>query len=373
VTVGGPIRLLRWAGLCAVAAGTITVVAPSVPAGATTAPPSFGYRGVPLPPAWEICVLAELRAPLTAANVDDLDLWQIAEGGSTDNSNTYNPFNTKRAHDASGAPLPMTMSSNGFPAFANWPAGCAATTATILQSNMALIARTLQASSAPTPAAFLKIVDQTPWCAPDHGVPCYSTLISEGARPETPSAAMPLYNGTAASVAVYSGQVAQVAAVQEQLGTQQQALAAADQTLVAAQQGVQGALDQLRSLAVYEYTSNTSLNHELSLKGFNTPDVKEELTQYYETLDANQQAGAYDQAKGVVVQAQAHRDAAAAAVAQTTANLASAQATVTRTARDLQREAGGFLTAGACAAYLPSGLAGVPLVAGLQGCLASLA
>jgi hypothetical protein len=360
-------------GLCAVLACVVAVVVPCAPSGAAKAVPQFSYTGVPLPPAWEICVLAEVHAPLTAANVVDLDLWQLAEGGSTDNSNTYNPFNTKRAHDVSGAPLPMTFTSIGFPAFANWPAGCAATAATILQSNMARIARALAAGNTPTPAAFLTVVDQTPWCAPENGVPCYSQLISQGARPATASAAMPLYNGTAASVASYGGQVTQVGAIAQQLVTEQQDLAAADQAVAAAQQGAQAALDRLRSLAIYEYTSNTSINHELSLKGFNTPDVKEQLTQYYESLDANQQSGLYDQAKAVVIVAQAHRDAAAAAVAQTSTALAGAQATLARTTRDLQREAGGFLTAGACGAYLPSGLAGASLVTGLRACLSSLA
>jgi hypothetical protein len=365
---------MRWRRevVCALIACALGVVAPTLPAGATTVTPTFSYIGVPLPPAWEICVLAEVHAPLTAANVADLDLWQIAEGGSTDNSNTYNPFNTKRAHDTSGTPLPMTLTSIGFPAFASWPAGCAATAATMLQPNMALIVRTLQSGSAPTPTAFLTVVDETPWCAPDNGVPCYSELISQGAQPATASAAMSLYNGTTASVAAYGAQVAQVVAVEQRLATDQQALVAADQAVVAAEQGAQGALDRLRSLAVYEYTSNTSINHELSLKGFNTPDVKEELTQYYETLDANQQAGLYDEAKAVVVQAQTQRDAAAASVAQTTADLAAAQATVARTARDLQREAGGFLTAGACGAVLPSGLTGTSLAAALHACLTSL-
>lgn len=342
-------------------------------AGAGTVSPPSGYGGAPLPPAWEICVLSELHAPLTAANVADLDLWQIAEGGSTANGNAYNPYNTKRGDDASGASLPHSTTSNGFPSFANWPAGCAATTATILQPNMALIARTLQASSARSPAGFLSIVDQTPWCAPDNGVPCYSALIAEGAVPASKSAAMPLFTGTQASVAAYGGQVAQVATFAQQLDTERQQLAAAQQAVTDDEQGVQAALDRLRSLAVFEYTSNTQINHELSLKGFNVPDVKEQLTQYYETVDAGQQVGLVNQAKAVLVQAQAHRDAVAAAVSQTSGALADAQATVARTARDLQREAAGFATAGACGTYLPPALAGDSLMAGLHACLSSLA
>jgi hypothetical protein len=373
MTLGRPIRQPLRVGLAALTAAALAVVVPSVAARGATVTPTFTFSGVPLPPAWEICVLAGLHAPLTAANVADLDLWQIAEGGSTDNSNAYNPFNTKRAHDVAGAPLAMTLTSIGFPAFANWPAGCAATVATILQPNMAPIAAALQAGSARSPAAFLAVVDATPWCAPDNGVPCYSDLISEGAEPATSSAAMPLYNGTAASVAAYDGQVAQAAAIAMQLVADEHTLASDDEAVAAAQQAVQAALDRLRSLAVYEYTSNTSINHELNLKGFETPDVKEELTQYYEHLNADQQAGLYDEAKTAVVQAQARRDEAAAVVAQTSASLSSAQAVVAHTARDFQREAQGFLTAGACASFLPSGLAGAPLASGLRACLSSLA
>lgn len=366
-------RLIRRAALFALVTCSLGAFVAPVRASAVPVAPPSGYVGVPLPPAWEICVLSELHAPLTAANVADLDLWQIAEGGSTANSNNYNPYNTKRGIDASGASLPHATTSNGFPAFANWPAGCAATTATILQPNMALIARTLQASSAPSPAAFLSIVDQTPWCAPDNGHPCYSGLIAEGAFPASSSAALALYAGSQVSVAAYGGQVAQVAALASQLGSERQELAAADQAVAADQQGVQAALDRLRSLAVFEYTSNTQVNHELALKGLNVPDVKEQLTQFYESVATNQQVGLVNQAKTVLVQAQAHRDAVAASVNQTTAALAGAQATVARTENDLRRDAGGFVTAGACGGFLPSGLAGAPLAAGLSACLSSLA
>ena len=57
----------------------------------------------PLPPGWELCVLQGLNAPVTAANVTDLDQWQAAEGGSTNNTAAYNPFNTRRMTDARGA------------------------------------------------------------------------------------------------------------------------------------------------------------------------------------------------------------------------------------------------------------------------------
>ena len=71
----------------------------------------------------ELCILQGLQAPVTAVNVADLDQWQAAEGGSTNNSAADNPFNTMRTTDNTGAALPASISSNGFPAFSTWLAG----------------------------------------------------------------------------------------------------------------------------------------------------------------------------------------------------------------------------------------------------------
>ena len=98
----------------------------------------------PLPPGWELCVLQGLTAPLTPANVTDLDAWQAAEGGSTNNTAAYNPFNTLRTTDVTGAPIPGVTSANGFPAYANWQGGCAATVATLVQPNMWVITAALR-------------------------------------------------------------------------------------------------------------------------------------------------------------------------------------------------------------------------------------
>src|SRR5215472_1754149 len=47
-----------------------------------------------LPTGWKLCVLQGTGAPATVANVADLDGWQVQEGGSTNNTAAYNPFNT---------------------------------------------------------------------------------------------------------------------------------------------------------------------------------------------------------------------------------------------------------------------------------------
>ncbi len=362
-------RLARRGAVCA-------VVAASVMAGALPGPHQAAASfGVALPSAWEICVVEGVHAPLTADNVADLDLWQIAEGGSTQNDNSYNPFNTKRAVDGAGNPLPASISSLGFPAFADWAAGCAATTATILQPNMALIAQALQ-SGGESPIGFLGTVNDTPWCAPEDGTPCYAQLIADDAQPFGTGAAMSLFSHTSASVSAYAGQVSEVAAISGQLAAEQADLVAAEQAVATDQQGVQTALASMRSLAIYDYTSNTSVDNELDLKGFNTPDINGELVQYYENLDAENQEAAIDQAKLVLAQAQAHQAVVTSAIAQTSADLRGAQATLARTVRDMQSEAATFLGAAACLGVVPSSpssASGGQLVSGLGDCVSSLA
>ena len=111
--------------------------------GGTAAAQSGGFT--PLPPGWELCVLEGVSAPASANNVADLDEWQAAEGGSTNNTAAFNPFNTGRMTDVTGAAIPGAVSANGFPAFPTWAAGCAATVATLFQPNMWVITAALRA------------------------------------------------------------------------------------------------------------------------------------------------------------------------------------------------------------------------------------
>ncbi len=133
--------VLTMAGLCACA-----LCPPPGPAGAVTA-----TGNTPLPPGWELCLLQGINGPATQANVNDLDAWQQAEGGSTNNTAAYNPFNTRRTTDFNNQPLPEVETSNGFPAFASWQAGCAATTGTLLQMNMWSITSALRAGNVSPP------------------------------------------------------------------------------------------------------------------------------------------------------------------------------------------------------------------------------
>ncbi len=162
--------------LAAVAASATAVISPAVPGAGTAG--AVAAVGTPLPPGWELCVLAGVAAPATRANVADLDEWQVAEGGSTNNAAAYNPFNTRRTTDAQGAPLPVASMVGGFPAFPDWLTGCSATVATLLQPNMAVITAALQAGNVAPPGQFLVDVDGSAWCAPSAaGQPCYETAI----------------------------------------------------------------------------------------------------------------------------------------------------------------------------------------------------
>src|SRR5580658_3562436 len=139
------IRILSSACLLVVAAATSVSAVISVTAPGAGTAGAVAVVGTPLPPGWELCVLARVSAPATRANVADLDAWQAPEGGSTTNTAAYNPFNTMRTTDAQGAPLPVSSMVGGFPAFPDWLTGCSATVATLLQPNMAEITAALRA------------------------------------------------------------------------------------------------------------------------------------------------------------------------------------------------------------------------------------
>lgn len=345
----------------------------SAQAGAETAP-APAYFGTPLPAAWELCVLSGVGARATGANVADLDLWQVAEGGSTANDNSYNPFNTRRDTDVNGNVLPAVITSLDFPAFSGWSAGCAATVATILQSNMAPIAAALVASDQGSPPGFLSLVDTTPWCAPDDGVPCYATLIALGVEPG-PSSALTLLSDASASVGSYGQDVATVGSLQQTLAAEQQQLTAADAAVTAAQQGVQQALDALRTLAIYDYTSDNTLDNDLNLKQFEAPDQSEQLKQYYEGIDDDQQVALCAQAERLLAQDQAHRSLVLSSIAQTTSALNSAQDAATRMVAKLDGDLGMLQAAGTCGGIDPvdgGWAAASGMAAALAGCVATL-
>jgi hypothetical protein len=110
----------------------------------------------PLPAGWETQVLEGIGAPVTQQNIANLDVWQRAEGGSTNNVDAYNPFNTTL-----GTYGGTSTNSVGVKEFSSWGQGLDATIATIEQSNMAAIDNALK-SNAPT-ASFEAAVNSSPW------------------------------------------------------------------------------------------------------------------------------------------------------------------------------------------------------------------
>jgi hypothetical protein len=228
-------------------------------AGGTAAAQSGGET--PLPPGWELCVLAGLSAPATPANVADLDEWQAAEGGSTNNTAAFNPFNTGRTTDTTGAAIPGVISANGFPAYANWPAGCLATVATLLQQNMMVVTLALRSGTVAPPTAFLAVVDQSAWCAPTaDGLPCYASTIL-GAAASLPaslpvSPALDVYGNVTTDLQTYQQAVSTVTADQGVVMTRDQALAAAETQVAAARSTFGTASKALKGFAVSEYVSS---------------------------------------------------------------------------------------------------------------------
>src|SRR5580692_8453026 len=221
-----------------------------------------GNGFTPLPPGWELCVLEGVGAPATAANVADLDQWQAAEGGSTNNSAAFNPYNTLRTIDNTGAAIPGAVdSANGFPAFPSWAAGCSATVATLFQPNMWVITAALRAGNVTPQAAFLAVVDQSQWCAPSPtGVPCYVNAmeVTPGSLvlAVPASSALDVYGNVNKDLQTYQQSLATVAADQNEMGIRDFALAVADAHVTTAQGHLGAASRSLQSFAVNEYISS---------------------------------------------------------------------------------------------------------------------
>lgn len=327
-----------------------------------TAVANSSVSGTALPPAWELCILQGLGAPATSANIVNLDEWQAAEGGSTNNSAAYNPFNTLRTTDVNNAPLPLTISSNGFPAYANWLAGCSATVATLLQPNMWSITAALRAGNVSPPGTFLAAVDASQWCAPSNGVPCYANAILGSANQLLPallttSSALQVYGNVQLDLTSYARAVTSVA-------TDQGALAASNAELVAAEAADKVAQDNhaaaeraLRKFAISEYvssglyaTSLTSLPNATAPSGGPSPDGV--VAQEYTKIAASDIVAHTQAARAALKAAQARRDAAFKGVGRATAILAADDALVTQALGHLVSDVATMQHAGACTAVV---------------------
>jgi hypothetical protein len=349
--------------------------------------------GTVLPPGWELCVLQGVGAPATQDNVADLDEWQVAEGGSTNNTAAYNPFNTRQLADASGAALPVVVSSNGFPAFSTWAAGCAATVATLLQPNMAPIETALKAGNISPPGVFLTVVDQSQWCAPSaDGVPCYTGEILAGAFLEALGNSSPgqfkdtlaLYSRTTADLSSYEEGIAVTATDQALLKDKTQQLAAIENEVPVAQGKLSVAARGLRHLALDDYTNGQAVNSDADLQLFGAPSERGVLVQVFTNVATSVLIDRYDRAEAVVKTLASQRRAAAESVAQAASVLVSAQETQRQALSRFEADMKSIEAALTCAVSPPpSASASSPvsaaqegatqLWAALQACLASSA
>ena len=328
----------------------------------------------PLPPGWELCVLQGLSAPVTAANVVDLDQWQAAEGGSTNNTAAYNPFNTRRMTDPSGAPIPGVVSSNGFPAFASWAAGCAATVATLFQPNMWAITSALRAGTIAPAGAFLAVVDQSAWCAPSaDGVPCYANAVLgvAGNLPDivAHSSALDVYGNVRSDLLAYQLSVAAVIADQGVMAARSEQLAAEQSQVSAARAQAHTATRALRRFAVAEYVSSglyssaSLANLGVGVNPHSAQDADGVIARQYLGITANDLMARVKASSAAVHASLSRRDDAARAVTQANFRLAADNAAVHRSLTRMVADVATMQVAGACttvaiAAPTPTGTPG---------------
>ncbi len=321
-----------------------------------------GADGTALPAGWELCVLQGTNAPLTPDNVADLDGWQVEEGGSTNNTAAYNPFNTARTTDVTGAPLP-TVPSSGFPAFANWVAGCSATAATLLQPNMSTITAALRAGNVAPSAAFLALVDQSQWCAPSaDGVPCYANAILGSATSLAGgvlngSAALDVYGSVKSDLQKYQIATLAVAADKTDVAAKSQQMATAESEASSTRAKFDASQQALRSFAVNEYVSsglyvsnsyaNPSAGHK-RYGQFGPPTPNGVLAQQYESVETSDVLARTAEAASALKASLTRRADAAKALQQSVATLTSDTGTETRALVRLVADVATLQTAGAC-------------------------
>jgi hypothetical protein len=371
-----------------VAAGAPSASATSPTPARPAAPP---VPGTPLPAGWEQCILQGVGAPVTPQNVANLDEWQTAEGGSTNNAAAFNPFNSRRATDADNAPLPVSGTPGGFPAFTTWEAGCAATVATLLQPTMAPVVTALQVGTVSPPGIFLAAVDQSPWCAPSpDGVPCYASdiLASEllsallSGRSKGLSTVLTSYADTGTDLVTYE-KAAYVSVVEDGLlAVKSAALQAAEHAYGGAQATYAATRDALRRLALENYTSGADTRFDQSLSLVTTPDEQDDIAQYFQGVATTLLISRFEGAKAARDGAHAKEQVAQADVTQATATANAASATETQALSGLEGDVQGLEGSMSCtpAPIVPTSAAPVETVSdagqlwqGLEACLAPAA
>jgi len=357
------------------------------PVGASPSASQGAGIGTPLPLGWESCVLQGVGAPDTQDDIADLDEWQAAEGGSTNNTAAYNPFNTRQLTDPTGMALPADVSSSGFPAFTNWAAGCEATVATLLKPNMAPIVTALKTGDASPPGLFLSDVDETAWCAPSvAGIPCYAkevlageligSLLSGGSGQITD--AVTRYSNTSTDLSAYEQAVAGTAADQSLLTERNRELVVAEDAESKARGNLSRAALALRRLALDDYTTDRMLSADATFQLSGSPDEQGILSEYYRGVSVRLMIDGYGRALAAVKIATSQQLEVSASVAQATSVLDSSEAVENQNLTRLEEDVTSIEAARACAgpplgtpAASPVDSSGTPgqLWSELQGCL----
>ena len=361
-----------FAAVAAVALAVPVVAGPGAgmdaPAGATS------RVGTPLPPGWELCIIGDLNAPATQANIADLDEWQAAEGGSTNNTAAYNPFNTMRTTDNQNDPLPIASMVGGFPAFPDWLTGCAATVATLLQPNMWTITAALRAGNVSPPGQFLVDVDGSAWCAVSaSGQPCYLTQIAAtgGSIPGlVASSALNVLGNVQSDVTAYQAATLTVAGEQNTESERNADVAAAEGGVTAAEGQYKAIKQKLQTFAISEYVHNglyQSTDLGTGAAPLNETNAQS-TAQEYASVAAGDLVDHIDAALAALQSARARLGGADRALQGASSALLADVSTENRALKKLLDDLATMQTAGACTAVDLTGTAGsTAAAAGAQG------
>jgi hypothetical protein len=322
-------------------------------------PPPSPVIGTALPPGWEQCILEGVGASPTPEDIANLDEWQVVEGGSTNNTAAYNPFNVRQVTDSSGAPLSAVITSDGFPAFPTWTDGCAATVATLLQPTMAPIVTALKAGNIAVPGIFLYDVDQSPWCAPSaDGIPCYASEVLAGEIVETLldgssgqlKGSLTSYSDTGADLRSYEEDAYVTDAEQGVVAAKNGLLVSAEQAVSVAHRTLSTATRALRRLALDDYTDDAASRFESSLPLLGSPDQRDTIGEFFRTIAASLLTDRYDQARAGVKLSISKRRAAQASVDRATSVLDATEAVENQALSGLEADAKGIEAGLACPA-----------------------
>ena len=204
------------------------------------------------------------------------------------------------------------------------------------------------------------MVDQSGWCAPSNGVPCYVNQVLSAAGPlptAGPSSALDVYGNVTTDLQSYQQSIATVTTDQSTLATRELALAASESQVTSTKDQFGAATRALKGFAISEYVSSGLYSGApLVSNGTNqplTPSTPQDsdgvvVQQYLGVAAANlisRNESAADAFKG----SKQHREDAAKAVTQASVTLTSDEAAENTALAQLITDVATLEHAGACA------------------------